>query len=134
MARNWWSACASLWRSFRGTPWLCDGLVLGATVAAISSTSALAFSSALMRFPMRAGPTSGAFSLSPATALQQAVIGTACHECNALRLHTYPRSPAGHVSTLLGFSTDTIVTETFMSFLISFIIVTFSVFLVREMR
>ncbi|KAG6543553.1 hypothetical protein Mapa_015047 [Marchantia paleacea] len=133
MARNWWSAFTSMWRNFRGTPWLCDGLVLGATVAAISSTSALSFSSALMRFP-KVGPTSNAFSVSAPTALQQAVIGTACHECNALRLHTYPRSPAGHVSTLLGFSTDTIITETFMSFLISFIIVTFSVFLVREMR
>jgi len=126
------AALRYMWHQFRSMPWLCDSLVLGVTVAATSSTSALAFSSALMRFP-KMSPSASTYSATT-SALQQAIIDTACHECNALRIFNNPKWPVGETSTLLGFSTDTLITETLMSFVISFIIVTFSVFLVRELR
>ncbi|KAG0577866.1 hypothetical protein M758_5G180100 [Ceratodon purpureus] len=120
------------WHQFTSTPWLCDGLVLGAAVAAISSTCALAFASALMKFP-KMSPGSY-YSPSTSALLQRVMISYDCPECNALRLYSHLNKPVGYSATLLEFSSDSLLTETIMSFTISFIIVTFAVFLVREMR
>lgn len=120
------------WHQFASTPWVCDGLVLGAAVAAISSTCALAFASALMEFP-KTTPSSY-YSASSGAVFQKVVISNDCAECNALRLFSHLNKPIGYSATLLEFSSDSLLTETIMSFTISFIIVTFAVFLVREMR
>ncbi|KAJ7538293.1 hypothetical protein O6H91_11G042300 [Diphasiastrum complanatum] len=125
-------ALKKAWSYVRSTPWLYESITLGATVAMISSTSALAYSSALMRFP-KISPTL-LYSTSMKSALQQAIMDTACHECNALRMYTLKKAPSSLLSPLLGFSMDTLAVEMVMSILISFIIVTFSIFLVREMR
>jgi hypothetical protein len=120
------------WHQLTSTPWLCDGLVLGTVVAAISSTCALAFASALMKFP-KTSPSSY-YSASSSDVLQKVALSNDCPECNALRLYSHLSKPIGYSATLLEFSSDSLLTETIMSFTISFIIVTFAVFLVRELR
>ncbi|KAH7278607.1 hypothetical protein KP509_38G048500 [Ceratopteris richardii] len=142
-------------------PWLGDGLLLSTTVATVSLTSALGFSSAVVRVEVAAPPTSSAGGAGghfhvgrgvpyflPSSSAGASVSSTsesvswpllqswACHECRALRLAAHPTSPDTHaaITTLLNFSSDSLIAETFMSFLISFVIVTFSIFVAREMR
>jgi len=135
MANMGWATLRFLWHQFTMTPWLCDGLVLGAAVAAISSTCALAFASALMRFPSDYWYAASAVQKLKGL-LMISKYYSVCPECNALQLFNNFNSPtsSGYSSTLLEFSTDSLITETVMSFTISFIIVTFALFLVREMR
>lgn len=119
------------WHQFTSMPWLCDGLVLGTAVAAISSTCALAFASALMKYPKM---TPSTYYSASSALFQKVVVSDDCPECNALRLYGPLLKPLGYSSALLEFSSDSLLTETIMSFTISLVIVTFAVFLVREMR
>ncbi|KAH8968271.1 hypothetical protein BDL97_03G119200 [Sphagnum fallax] len=130
MATIWVQRIQIWWQKLQSSPWMYDGLVLGATVAAISSTSVLAFSSALMRFPRLIIHANSAFTNSM---VQEAMLKTACHECHALRLFgANPKTAIAAATSLL--PTDSLMTEILISLLISFLIVTFSVFLVRELR
>lgn len=118
-----------LWHQITSMPWLCDGLLLGVAVAAISSTCALGFASALMRFPKM----SSSSYYDPSGSIQKVMISNACPECNALHFYNI-NNPTGYSSTLLEFASDSLILEAIMSFIISFIIVTFALFLVRERR
>lgn len=157
MATIWVQRIQIWWQKLQSSPWMYDGLVLGATVAAISSTSVLAFSSALMRFPRLIIHANSAFTNSM---VQEAMLKTACHECHALRLFgANPKTAIAaassssisslawappHATTTITtlvqqqatglLARDSLMTEILISLLISFLIVTFSVFLVRELR
>jgi len=121
-----------VWHQITTTSWLCDSLVLGTAVAVISSTCTLAFTSAMMQLPMSSPEASSYYASS--SAIQKVVVSSTCLECNALQLYNNITKPPGYTSTLLEFASDTMVTETIMSFVISFIIVAFALFLAHEMR
>jgi hypothetical protein len=106
-------------------------LVLGTAVAIISSTCTLAFTSALMRVP-KTSPEVPPYGSS--SAFQKIATSSTCAECDALQYYNNINKPPGYHTTLLEFASDTAVTETIMSFVISFIIVTFALFLAREVR
>ncbi|KAH9569101.1 hypothetical protein CY35_03G114500 [Sphagnum magellanicum] len=130
MATIWVQRIQIWWQKLQSSPWMYDGLVLGATVAAISSTSVLAFSSALMKFPRLIIHANSAFTNSM---VQEAMLKTACHECHALRL--FGANPKTAIAAATGLlPTDSLMTEILIALLMSFLIVTFSVFLVRELR
>lgn len=120
-----------MWHQITTTSWLCDTLVLGTVVAIISSTCTLAFTSALMRLP-KTSPEVSFYGSS--SAFQKIITSSTCLECNALQFYNNINKPPGYHTTLLEFASDTVITETIMSFMISFIIVTFALFLAREMR
>lgn len=120
-----------VWHQITSTSWLCDSLLLGIAVAVISSTCTLAFTSAMMQLPKT---SSEASYYTSSSAIQKVVISSTCLECNALQLYNNITKPPGYTSTLLEFASDTMVTETVMSFVISFIIVAFALFLAHEMR
>lgn len=120
-----------VWHQITTTSWLCDSLVLGIAVAIVSSTCTLAFTSAMMQIPKT---KIEALYYTSSSAIQKVVISSICLECNALQLFNNITTPPGYTSTLLEFASDTMVTETIMSFVISFIIVAFALFLAHEMR
>lgn len=136
MADGMWRVTLKyMWHQIRSTPWVCDGVILGTIIGLVYSTCALAFSAAFVKFP---DLSPSALNASRSSKLQHVWMNTAwqCHECNALRLfgNSVQTRPIDYHSTIYGFFSDTLVTETFMSFVISFIVVSFAVFVVREIR
>lgn len=120
-----------VWHQMTTTSWLCDALVLGTAVAIISSTCTLAFTSALMKFPKTSPEVS---YYDPSSAFQKIVSTSTCLECDALQFYSNINKPPGYHTTLLEFASDSMLTETIMSFMISFIIFTFALFVAREIR